>query len=126
MCRVGSEEVAENMEHCKEDIIEEEQDDVGIASIEDFLDRIEDPDESILDAFQDAFYIVKESLGIADAGDDATGSTEYKANKVLSEKWESDAGSVKPNQKANDGFSDCIYKGGVDALNYPLGQGTLT
>ena len=38
------------------------QDDVGIAKIEEFLDRIEDPDGSILDAFQDTFNIVKESL----------------------------------------------------------------
>ena len=54
------------------------QDDVGIAKIEEFLDRIEDPNESVLDAFQDTFNIVKESLKL----NDDEGSIEYMKNKA--------------------------------------------
>ena len=92
------------MENIDTGITEEEQDDAGMASIEEFLDRIEDPDESILQSFQNDFEIVKVSLGITTDLNDDNGSCEYKANKELSEKWESDAGSVQPNKKSNDGF----------------------
>ena len=54
------------------------QDDVGIAKIEEFLDRIEDPNESVLDAFQDTFNIVKEALKL----NDDEGSIEYMKNKT--------------------------------------------
>ena len=54
------------------------QDDVGIAKIEEFLDRIEDPNESVLDAFQDTFNIVKEALKL----NDDEGSIEYMKNKA--------------------------------------------
>ena len=54
------------------------QDDVGIAKIEEFLDRIEDPNESVLDAFQDTFNIVKEALKL----NDDEGSIEYIKNKA--------------------------------------------
>ena len=54
------------------------QDDVGIAKIEEFLDRIEDPNESVLDAFQDTFNIVKESLKL----NDDEGSIEFLKNKA--------------------------------------------
>ena len=113
------------MENIDTGITEEEQDDAGMASIEEFLDRIEDPDESILQSFQNDFEIVKESLGISTDLTDDNGSCEYKANKELSVKWESDAGSVKPNKKSNDGFEDCVFKGTVDSLNFPVGSGTL-
>ena len=103
----------------------EDQDDVGIASIEDFLDRIEDPDESILESFQSDFEIVKEALCINDDESDDTGSTEYQTNREKAKVWESDAGSVKPNKKSNDGFEDCIYKGAVDSLDFPVGTGSL-
>ena len=101
------------------------QDDVGMARIEQFLDRIEDPHESILESFQNDFEIIKESLGMNDVDKETSGSSEYEANKLQAEKWDSDAGSVTPNKKSNDGFDDCIYKGTVDSLNFPLGTGTL-
>ena len=58
--------------------MEHTQDDVGIAKIEEFLDRIEDPNESVLDAFQDTFNIVKEALKL----NDDEGSIEYMKNKA--------------------------------------------
>ena len=57
------------------------QDDVGIAKIEEFLDRIEDPDEAVFDAFQDTFNIVKESLKL----NDEEGSEEFLKNKAKAE-----------------------------------------
>ena len=57
------------------------QDDVGIAKIEEFLDRIEDPDEAVFHAFQDTFNIVKESLKL----NDEEGSEEFRKNKAKAE-----------------------------------------
>ena len=54
------------------------QDDVRIAKIEEFLDRIEDPNDSVFDAFQDTFSIVKESLKL----NDDEGSIEFKKNRA--------------------------------------------
>ena len=59
------------------------QDDVGIAKIEEFLDRIEDPSESVLDLFQDTFNIVKEALKL----NDDEGSIEYMKNKAKAEEF---------------------------------------
>ena len=59
------------------------QDDVGIAKIEEFLDRIEDPDEAVFDAFQDTFNIVKESLKL----NDEEGSEEFMKNKAKAEEF---------------------------------------
>ena len=59
------------------------QDDVGIAKIEEFLDRIEDPDEAVFDAFQDTFNIVKESLKL----NDEEGSEEFLKNKAKAEEF---------------------------------------
>ena len=75
------------------------QDDVGMARIEQFLDRIEDPHESILESFQNDFEIIKESLGMNDVDKETSGSSEYEANKLQAEKWDSDAGSVTPNKE---------------------------
>ena len=63
--------------------MEHAQDDVGIAKIEEFLDRIEDPNESVLDAFQDTFNIVKEALKL----NDDEGSIEYMKNKAKAEEF---------------------------------------
>ena len=61
----------------------QDQDDVGMARMEDFLDRIEDPHESILQSFQDDFAIVKESLGL----DEEAGSDEYFRNRYMADKF---------------------------------------
>ena len=55
-----------------------EQDDAGIAMIEDFLDKIEDPLESILDSFQEDFDTVKAHLDLKDED----GSNEYLKNRA--------------------------------------------
>ena len=100
------------------------QDDVGIAKIEEFLDRIEDPDEAVFDAFQDTFNIVKESLKL----NDEEGSEEFLKNKTKAEELSAKVwfeiqqsnilmillqggGYVLPGAlKVNDGFKECTYK----------------
>ena len=64
------------------------QDDVGIAKIEEFLDRIEDPDEAVFHAFQDTFNIVKESLKL----NDEEGSEEFLKNKAKAEELSAKVG----------------------------------
>lgn len=104
--------------------MEVEQDDVGIARIEDFLDRIEDPHESILDSFQDDFAIVQESLGL----DDEAGSEEYLRNSARAAKLEAQGGGAVPPGAArvSDGFRECSYKGRTDDEDLPVGEGVLT
>ena len=102
------------------------QDDVGIAKIEEFLDRIEDPDEAVFDAFQDTFNIVKESLKL----NDEEGSEEFLKNKAKAEELSAKVcfeiqqnnnllvgvlpqggGYVLPGAlKVNDGFKECTFK----------------
>ena len=102
------------------------QDDVGIAKIEEFLDRIEDPDEAVFHAFQDTFNIVKESLKL----NDEEGSEEFLKNKAKAEELSAKVwfeiqqnnnlmngflpqggGYVLPGAlKVNDGFKECTYK----------------
>ena len=102
------------------------QDDVGIAKIEEFLDRIEDPDEAVFDVFQDTFNIVKESLKL----NDKEGSEDFLKNKAKAEELSAKVwfeiqqnkvlmigflpqggGYVLPGAlKVNDGFKECTYK----------------
>jgi len=99
------------------------QDDDGIAKIEDFLDRIESPEESILRSFEEDFRIVKESLNLKEEYD----NPEYLENKEKARIFkEQDTGAVITGAtRTSDGFRECVYKGPTDEENRPHGSGSL-
>jgi hypothetical protein len=99
-----------------------EQDDEGVSRIEAFLDRIEDPHESILDSFMDDFAIVRESLGLREE----QASKEFLANRAKIAEFEKMGGGEVPvgAKRVSDGFRECAYKGSVEC-GLPEGPGSL-
>ena len=103
-----------------------EQNDIGIAKIEAFLDLIEDTDDEILDSFQDR-YIQFLSAGSHNnlEEEEEHGSEEFFMNKSKIQSLKECQEVIKPGKVASDGFEDCYYRGGLDSCYRPDGEGTL-
>ena len=102
-----------------------EQNDIGIAKIEAFLDRIEDLDEEVLDYYQEKFPQVVAEL-FKDINEENHGSAEFFLNQSRIKSFEDPSNdTVKTGKETTDGFEKCYYRGGLDPCGRPTGEGTL-
>ena len=102
-----------------------EQNDIGIAKIEAFLDKIEDLDEEVLDHYQEKFpQVIAEWF--KDVPEEKHGSAEFFLNQSRKESFEDSSHCiVKTGTETTDGVEKCYYKGGLDSCGRPTGEGTL-